>query len=99
MIQSYYGIFPYTLPDDTELEIEYTVVYDPGVRSGPPEICYPEEGELTILSITQNGKPFEGIISDEEQDKIEGKCWEDADHKDWGRNDPNTSDESDEVIW
>ena len=66
MIQFYYSIFPYTLPDDTELEIEYTVVYDPGVRSGPPEIYYPEEGELTILSITQNGKPFEGIISDEE---------------------------------
>ena len=79
MIQSYYGIFPYTFAGryGTGDRIHSRIRSGCQIRS--PEICYPEEGELTILSITQNGKPFEGIISDEEQRQDRGKCWEDAD--------------------
>lgn len=38
--------------DGTEVTIEYTISdYDPGVSSGPAEICYPPEGgEVEILS-------------------------------------------------
>ncbi len=28
------------------LEVEYSGWYDPGVCSGPPENCYPPEGEM-----------------------------------------------------
>lgn len=39
--------------DETEVTVEYTISdYDPGVSSGPAELCYPPEGgEVEIVSV------------------------------------------------
>jgi hypothetical protein len=39
--------------DETEVSVEYSITpYDPGVSSGPAEICYPPEGgEVEILQV------------------------------------------------
>lgn len=85
------GIVP-GLPDDTELEVEYT--YTPGspaVVGGPPECCDPGEGpEIESIDCTLDGQPFKP--SDEQDSAI---CeWlyanaefdaDDGDYEEWDR--------------
>jgi hypothetical protein len=56
MTQTYFKDFERN--DGTEVTVEYTITpYDPGVSSGPAEICYPPEGgEVEIVKvITDHG--------------------------------------------
>lgn len=43
--------------DETSVCVEYTIsAFDPGVSSGPAEICYPPEGgEVEIIRVTDAG--------------------------------------------
>ena len=75
-------------PDDADpfvVELTFTISpYDPGVRSGPPEDCYPPEGgEVEILSVLRDGKEFELDDSELELARIwleENFCAEDGDY-------------------
>lgn len=59
--------------DGTEVCVEYTISdYDPGVSSGPAEICYPPEGgEVEIVR-----------VNDAEGNVIK---WTDAEDEKWAR--------------
>lgn len=50
-----YGEFETTITDKDGLEVdvvvEYKGYYDPGKLYGPPENCYPPEGEVEVLAI------------------------------------------------
>lgn len=62
--------------EERELEITYEGYYDPGKTYGPPEDCYPPEGEITIKSVTfASGQPFEPTPKQEEA--LLDLCWED----------------------
>jgi hypothetical protein len=74
--------------DETEVTIEYTISpYDPGVSSGPAELCYPPEGgEVEIIKATVDGK--EVSLTDEEGQVWATKIQEehdfsDDDYDDW----------------
>lgn len=61
--------------DGAELELEVTgevSAYVPARTWGPPESCYPAEGgEVEILSLTCDGKPWNGELTASEQDDAE----------------------------
>jgi hypothetical protein len=42
----------------------------PGKFYGPPEECYPDEGDTEIISITWNGKPFPWDLTPEEEEAV-----------------------------
>jgi hypothetical protein len=62
------------------VEVEFDATpYDPGVCSGPPEVCYPPEGgEVEITQITYNDNPIALSEADEKkiQEEIEQKVAE-----------------------
>lgn len=62
--------------EELELDISAKGYYDPGRLSGPPEDCYPPEGELEITSIELDGKKWDGRLTDEEHDKVVEKLWD-----------------------
>lgn len=88
MKRIYTGSIHHTLPNETDLVVKYTLTHDPGVTTGLPESCYPPEGDLIINSITENGKPYEGALSDNDMDEIEDACCEHADKQYWGHYNP-----------
>jgi hypothetical protein len=55
--------------DGTEVAVEYTISqYDPGVSSGPAEICYPPEGgEVEIISVKDEAGNSVKWTDDEDQ--------------------------------
>lgn len=57
--------------EELELEIQGRSYYQEGRYYGPPENCYPDEGETEILSITWNGKKFPWDLTDKEIEKAE----------------------------
>ena len=75
MIYRYNGTFETTL-ERADIAIEVSVKYsgysDPGRCSGPPEMCYPPEGDMELLSVLdlQTGLPVE-LTSDEEEKLID----------------------------
>lgn len=53
------------------LEVSGRSYYQPGRFSGPPEDCYPDEGETEILSVIgPDGKDWQDKLSDSENDSI-----------------------------
>lgn len=64
--------------DDGDLEYEYFTIkvegrsyFAPGRLYGPPENCYPDEGETEILSVTgPDGKDWEDKLTSDEKEKI-----------------------------
>jgi hypothetical protein len=58
----------YVEREEEEIEVQVTgrvIPYDPGICSGPPEICYPPEGgEVEDVEATVAGKPFELTASE-----------------------------------
>ena len=60
--------------EEVNIEITYTGYSDPGRVSGPPEDCYPPEGEIE-LEIEGLGGFF---ISDSEYERLEELAWEHA---------------------
>jgi len=83
MIKRGKGSFNWTIEDkdgkEYILTIEYRGYSDPGRVSGPPEDCYPPEGEIEILSIT--GAPDDVIyaLTDTQLDAIDERAFEDLD--------------------
>lgn len=71
------------LPSGIEvtLEVEYEAFYIPAKTYGPPEDCYPEDGELQLTDFTVI--EADGEFSRDELDstiedaleRIEEKCW------------------------
>ena len=61
--------------DDTDYEVlvKYKGYSDPGRFSGPPENCYPPEGEMEIDVI---GLPPGITPSDKEQERLEDLAYE-----------------------
>lgn len=56
--------------DETEVTVEYTISpYDPGVSSGPPEICYPPEGgEVEIVGVNDaDGRELQWTDAEDEK--------------------------------
>lgn len=70
--------------DEQELTIDFDGYYDEGHMSGPPEDCYPPEGEVTFRSVSvDGGKPEDWDawaerveLTDEECRRIEAKAFE-----------------------
>ena len=56
--------------DMIDLEVAYEAYYMPAKISGPPESCYPAEGELNIVSIFPRLK-----LTNEQKEAIDDKCW------------------------
>lgn len=57
--------------EELELEVIGTSYFTPGRLSGPPEDCYPDEGETEILTVTLNSKAFLGDLSKDETQEAE----------------------------
>ena len=57
-----------------DCEVEYKGYSDPGNTYGPPENCWPPEGEVEILSIIFDGQPF--IAAESEGERIEQLAFE-----------------------
>ena len=72
------GTFDATVTDADGNEYDVVVTYkgysDPGRVSGPPEDCYPPEGEMEILKV--RGVPAGVEIPESEMERIEDKAWE-----------------------
>lgn len=68
--------------DEFDLHIYGEGYYDAGRISGPPDSCYPPEGELEIILIeTGDGKQWQGELTDEEYDRAVGLLWENYDYE------------------
>ncbi len=53
------------------LTVEGSDYFRPGKFSGPPENCYPDEGETEIRSVIgPDGKDWEDKLSDEEREEV-----------------------------
>lgn len=78
MATTYYMDFERS--DGTEVTIEYSITdYDPGVSSGPAELCYPPEGgEVEIVKVFNEANP-DIKITDEEVAKWSKTIFEDHD--------------------
>ena len=57
--------------EDIELSVTYEAYYQSAKLSGPPEECYPADGELNVLSFSPDMP-----LSSEQQAYIEEQCWE-----------------------
>jgi hypothetical protein len=67
-------------PDDDGFEYEYQTIalqvegrsyFAPGRTYGPPENCYPDEGDTEIESVIgPDGKDWESKLTDEERESI-----------------------------
>lgn len=57
--------------EELELEIEGRSYFQAGRSYGPPENCYPDEGETEILSISWRGKPFPWELTEDERERAE----------------------------
>ena len=80
------------LDDETKVTVEYSLSpYDPGVSSGPAELCYPPEGgEVEIIKawLYPNGKD---IALTEEQEmslideilRLPADAYDDGGYDDW----------------
>jgi hypothetical protein len=77
--------------DETEVTVEYTISdYDPGVSSGPPEICYPPEGgEVEIIRVNDEAGNDIKWTDDEDQKWVdyiqENHDFDDGFDPDWER--------------
>lgn len=61
------------------LQIEGNSYFTAGNTYGPPENCYPDEGETEILSCTdEHGCDWETLLTNYERDQILEKIAEDA---------------------
>lgn len=61
--------------DDIEVCVDYNAWYQQARVSGPPEDCYPEDGEMTINSVTDSDGG-EVALTDEQQERIEAEAWD-----------------------
>lgn len=57
--------------EELELEIEGRSYFQRGRTSGPPENCYPDEGETEILAVMWKGKSFPWELTDSEKEEAE----------------------------
>lgn len=84
---------------DDEKEIELSIYgssyFQRGRTYGPPESCYPDEGETEIETITLDGKPWDGELTSEETKEAEAKL-EEAVMEDQEEPDPPSVDYDDE---
>jgi hypothetical protein len=77
--------------DGTEVCVEYTITpYDPGVSSGPAEICYPPEGgEVEIISVKdESGKSLDWTADEDQKWSVsifENHDFDDGPDPDWER--------------
>ena len=80
--------------EELELDISASGYYDPGRLSGPPENCYPPEGDLEIISIELDGKKWDGQLTGDEYNKVIEKLWENSsDEKDYYDDDSDYDDD------
>lgn len=82
MARTYYTTFERA--DETEVTVEYSITpYDPGVSSGPAEVCYPPEGgEVEIVKVFSDTNPDIEITDDEAQ-SWSATIFEDHDFNDY----------------
>ena len=65
-----------TEEEDIEITVEWEGYYERGRLSGPPEDCYPSDGEIDILSVTDtSGKPV--LVDQAFEEKLIDKAWDD----------------------
>lgn len=77
--------------EELELEVHGTAYFQPGKLYGPPENCYPDEGQSEIESITLDGKPWDGELTDKETERAEEKLDESV-REDEGPDPPSRDD-------
>lgn len=56
---------------DLELDVTYEAWHQRAKVSGPPEDCYPADGELTVISTSPEFTP-----TPQQQAYVEDCCWE-----------------------
>lgn len=61
------------------VEVSAHCYFQPGVTYGPPEKCYPDEGEIEIFSaFDKDGKDWSDLLTPEEKDHLEERLAEKA---------------------
>ena len=74
------------LPDDTEMDIRvhWSGYYEPARVTGAWEDCYPEDSDMEITRVTEEGEWPEGLsirefakLISEQEDRLIEQCWED----------------------
>ena len=73
-MRNYHCTVTLTGPDGQEAEVAvtYEAYWDPGKINGPPENCYPPEGELNVLALDP---PL--VLDAAQQEYLEDQCWDD----------------------
>ena len=61
---------------EIDLHIYGEGYYDSGRLSGPPEDCYPPEGEIEITAIESGVGPWKGELTDEEHEEAISLLWD-----------------------
>lgn len=80
---------------EIELSIYGNSYFTPGRFNALPENCYPDEGGTEIETITLDGKPWSGELTDEETEQAEDQL-RDAVMEDQEEPDPPSVDYDDE---
>lgn len=68
------------LGDDVDVEVSYQDGYfKQAYISGPPEDCYPAEGEMPTVTavLIDGGADILALLTDSEVESLEEKCWKD----------------------
>lgn len=81
--------------EELELEIYGSSYFQAGRTTGPIDNCYPDEGGTEIETITLDGKPWSGELTDEETEQAEDQL-RDAVMEDQEEPDPPSVDYDDE---
>ena len=60
---------------DVPVIVKYEAYHQDAKTTGPWEDCYPEDSDMSILSVTKDGKEIE--VDEATLDRFAESCWED----------------------
>ena len=63
--------------DDVEVEVKWEGFYHRARISGPPEDCYPAEGEMDLLSVKRTDNSESVHLLSAQEERLLDLAWED----------------------